>query len=443
LSFKPGKMQADTAELMRRMAAGQSLSFCRVPPPDPTPSSNRPTLTEQDQINAGLAALAARRAALNPDRARMPLVHDSLPLGVTPPAESRPVALVVTDLELLRAAVKCHQLPAFRLWAYAHDAAEGQGWIEIDALEQAAREVGIVGSRRTLMHLIASGKRLFFRPDYAAGRVYLVAAHKVAMRLARRADDDTNRPGSRRIVIDLSGSLATVEARAYAAWITQKAAKTGYLDISRVVLVTLWGRAVPTLLKWEKKAGIRVESSYAEYHPELADPRSTPVNHEALIPDHAYLCLDKQGRDYVAWQTVNRYFPPRHAAARLHDHAGNTRKLRRSVNARLDSTQPANVRGRGYVASNTGRVYFANSDPGTANARSAHKKIAAHLRKHGDIHKRPHYAYTIKRHRVHIREMSFGEQLCGAGIRDYKGEKSTAFHQRRTAYADYLRSDQW
>jgi len=348
-----------------------------------------------------------------------------------------------TVLDLLRCAVKIHHLPAFRLWAYAHTAAAGRGWIAIDALEQAAREVGIVGSRRNLMHLVKTGKRLFFRPDYAAGRVYLVGSERVAGRLARRAGDESNLPGSRRIRIDLAGSLATVEARVYAAWIAQKAAKTGYLDISRVVLASLWGRAVPTLLKWEKMAGIKVESSYAEYHPQLADPCRTPVNHEALIPTHAYLCLDKQGRDYVAWQTVNRYFPPRQAAARLHDHAGNTRKLRGSVNARLDSTQPANVRGRGSVASNTGRVYFADSDPGAANARSAHKKIAAHLRKHGDIHKRPHYAYTVKRFRVHIREMSFGEQFCVAGIRDYKGEKGASFKKRRAAYADYLRGFTW
>ena len=450
------------AELQRLSDAGQSLSFApaarpasnadpltsaaRRPPADPP---TRPTLTQQDQINAGIAALAARRAAAGGHArrpARMPLAV-GLPLQVVAPTAepTRPdaAALVVTDLELLRCAVKCHKLPVFRLWTYAHKAAAGRGWIAIDALEQTASAAGIVGSRRNLMHLIASGKRLFFRPDYAAGRVYLVGSERVAIRLARRAGGDTNRPGSRRIVIDLAGPLATVEARAYAAWIAQKAAKTGYLDVSRATLCKLWNRSVNTLLKWEKSAGVRVESCYAEYHPELTDPLASPINHRDLIPDHAYLCMDKRGRDYVAWQTVNRYFAPQKAAARLHDHAGNTRKIRKAVNAKLGLVQPAKVSGRGHVGSNTGRLYFADSDPASKTPRNAHQKVSTHLRKHGDIHKRPHYAYTCKRHGRHIREMSFGVQNCPAGIRDYKAESGSGFRQRRAAYAAYLRGFTW
>lgn len=339
--------------------------------------------------------------------------------------EPSPIAQVWVDCELGRVCICRHELPEFRVWAYGHSAANGEGRILKSQLSTWCRHLGIAANKRTFNGIIARGNRLYWRErgDY----LYLTSWKKLAAKLskweAKYAPDHvaTNRPGMRRVQLDLSGSLKLAHALIYNGWIAVKSEKLGYLEIARSTLEALWGRSRRQLLAYEKLVGIRAELRYAEHH-DITAP---------LVPNYAYLCLDTDGNEFASWRLPNRFTP---APAILSNHAGQKRRVRSACNHAVESVDPAtqNPGGKRRVL-RTGRTNF-NDRMGKNGLITAHKQLDKHLRKHHDIFDRRHYAYIATRFDKHIFELSDGTQRRNGVGRDWVAEKSPAFIQRRQGY---------
>lgn len=336
-------------------------------------------------------------------------------------------AIIPVDCELGRLAKLRLETRQYVVWCYAHIAADGEGRITRDDLFTALSELGITTNRRTFNRWIHDGNRLYWRER--GGYLYLTSWSKLAARLTRWASKyhpdhvETNLPGQQRVQLDLTGSLQSVHANLYGGWITAKAQKHGYLDIARSTLSALWGASRQALLGYEKMLGIRTEDRYAE---------SDDI-HNPLIPAHAYLCLDTNGREYVSWQISNRYYPAKQLD--IHPAKGQARKVRAGCH-NAQSPNPAGIRrGGGFRVQRIGRIAFYGKY-GKKGYVPAAKQLNHHLRKHGDVLDRPHYIYLTTRYGKRIYECSTGD--CWRSMtaeRDRAGEQSSNFQRRRMQYA--------
>lgn len=340
-------------------------------------------------------------------------------------APVNPIAQVWVDCELGRVAICRHELPEFRLWNYAHVAAGGSGRILKSQLVTYCKLLGIATSRSTFNGIIARGNRLYWRER--GGYLYLTGWRKLSQRLtrweAKYAPDhvETNRPGQRRVLLDLTGSLKLAHASIYNGWIAVKSEKLGYLDIARSTLSALWHRSKKQLLAWEKLIGIRAELRYAEHH-DILNP---------LVPNYAYLCMDTDGKEFASWRMPNRFTP---APATISPHNGQRRKVRSTCNEIAKDTAPVVSRADGQRrVLRTGKTTFTDRQ-GKNGTIPAFKQLDKHLRKHHDILDRRHYAYIATRFGKHIFEMSDGVQRRHGAGRDWIAEKSPAFRQRRELY---------
>lgn len=155
------------------------------------------------------------------------------------------IAQVWVDCELGRVAICRHELPEYRMWLYGHKAAGGSGRILKSELVTYCKLLSIATSRSTFNGIITRGNRLYWRER--GGYLYLTSWKKLASKLtkweAKYAPDhvETNRPGQRRVLLDLTGSLKLAHASIYNGWIAVKSEKLGYLDISRFTLSALSG----------------------------------------------------------------------------------------------------------------------------------------------------------------------------------------------------------
>lgn len=329
------------------------------------------------------------------------------------------------DCELGRVCICRHELPEFRVWNYAHKFANGEGRILKSELVQKLHMLGIATNRRTFNGILARGNRLYWRER--GGYLYLTSWKKLASKLtrweAKYAPDHvaTNRPGQRRVQLDLTGSLKLAHATIYNGWIAVKSEKLGHLEIARSTLSALWGRSKQQLLSWERLAGIRTELRYAEHH-DILNP---------LVPNYAYLCLDTDGVEFASWRLPNRFYP---TPVNISDTNGQRRKVRSACNHIVNSTDPAtqNPGGKRRVL-RTGRTNFSDR-MGKNGLIPAHKQLDKHLRKHHDIFDRRHYAYIATRYGKHIFEMSDGIQVRNGVGRDLAAEQTFEFQQRRSGY---------
>jgi hypothetical protein len=345
--------------------------------------------------------------------------------GIQLDAPVNPIAQVWVDCELGRVAICRHELPEFRVWNYAHVAADGSGRILKSELYTRCIQLGIATNRSTFAGIIARGNRLYWRER--GGYLYLTSWKKLASKLtkweAKYAPDHvaTNRPGQRRVQLDLTGSLKLAHALIYNGWIAVKSEKLGYVEIARSTLSALWNRSKKQLLAYEKLVGIRAELRYAEHH-DITAP---------LVPNYAYLCMDTDGKEFASWRLPNRFTP---APANISTHNGQRRKVRSTCNEIVKDTAPVVLRADGQRRLQwTGKTTFTDRQ-GKNGIIPAFKQLDKHLRKHHDILDRRHYAYIATRFGKHIFEMADGVQRRNGAGRDWVAEKSSAFKQRRAAY---------
>lgn len=393
----------------------------------------KPEISQSDQD--GLERLIADSArAYVAAQESDPLLREGLELGaVIMPCEPRqPDTAVLVDPELARLPIALKQFNVYRVWLYAHKLHDGCGWIERNALEQGLKRQGVIHSGRTFDHILAHGAgywRIAPGTDPQGNdhsRVYLTSAEKLAARLtkkARRVEPllvETNRPGMQKVWLDLTGDLQAAEATVYAAWLNLKDKGEG-VRIERAKLQTLWRRSKNILLKWERLAGIKTSANFAEFDTDNAPP-------------DAYLCLDKDGTEYASKRLANTYVAP---SVKEHSARSNRRKIRAAANAKVsDQIQPANVLAGGSVGHSirTGKIYFQNKRTQKGFV-PAEKAIDSHLRQHGDVLDRRHYAKSVQRYGVQVWGYSTGKgRTTRPRERDFQAEADRDFTDRRTQF---------
>lgn len=370
-----------------------------------------------------LTAQAAARGALG---AGVLSASETCPQTVDTRGRKFSDTLIPWDCELGRLCKDRLETREYVLWGYAHVAALGSGKITRDNLFLRCIALGITTNRRTFNSWLQRGMGIYWRER--GGYLYLTSWKKLSARHTKNAAKyhpdwvATNLPGQQRAMLDLTGSLQSVHAALYGGWIAVKAAKNGFLDISRYTLGILWNSSKRALLGYEKLQGIRVEERYAE---------SADI-HNPLIPNHATLHIDKDGKEFASWRLSNRYYPTN---VQIHPCNGQRRKIRAACHDQLDSTAPANSSGGGRLrVQRTGKLYFEDRVTKRGIA-LGHKRLHKHLSKHQDAGLRPHYAYMVRRYGKHIYECSLGDRLRGDHAEiDLKQERTAAFELRRMQY---------
>ena len=372
-----------------------------------------------------------------PDGEIGPTAHENgVNCGFTPagdstavPVAERPENVFRVDPELARLAIAQRVFSLWRVWTFARDTSDGSGWVDRETLFARLAANNVPMSPRNYRHLLAAGEGIFWTLGYGRApdggehvRVYLTGEAKLAARLTRSALDDdrpelvtTNRPGVRKVYIDLSGGLKLAEARCYAAWLGDEC------TISRDTQAALFGRSHRTLRRWEarlERAGeaITRRENYAQCHPDTTGPD---------VPDYAYLCKGRDGDTFYGWQRPNTYF----SNTETHAHKGNARKVRTASNSVI---QPVKKCADGLHR--IGRIQF--EDKQTARGFvPATKALARHLKQHGDIFDRHHYIWLGESDAGHgIYEASDGQQRTTLDARDLDAERAPAFQLERAKH---------
>lgn len=413
-----------------------------APPPAKMPDAKLPELPSWPKLAQASEPRPARLAQL-PLRLDAVAQPEASALPVQQPREPRALPalpFVRVDVELARLAVAAGRVLPFRIWAVAHQLAQqinrNPGWIDRLTLKKELLRLGIVGSNRMITHLLKRYAGMFWTFDPETGRLYLTGAERLTTRLGRtfprelREDMiDTNKPGTFKTYVDMSGALADVEARLYNAWFAVKSEKYGFVEIGREALEILWQRCANTLRDWEARAGIKKRVRYAE----------TYETHHDLVPSYAYLCRDTAGETFVSWRLPNRYLPQ---DAEIHPRKGNARKLRHAAAALLENTalQPAvKCTGRLPRLARTKRLYF--YEHRGRRTTSAFKAYARHIRprrkyeydSHDEL---AHYCHTGTR-RGKLIFLLMGTDMNQISRPDYAARYDPDFQRAARGWRDY------
>ncbi|MEQ8675376.1 MAG: hypothetical protein RLP44_10755 [Aggregatilineales bacterium] len=202
---------------------------------------------------------------------------------------------------------------------------------------------------------------------------------------------ETNKPGKRRVEVDLSGGIQEATAQLYAAWMATKDSEREGITISRDMLCTLWHVSIPTLLKWEEIAHIGKQANYAQQN-------NTSTDH---VPAHAYLTLNRDGTNSAAWRLPNTYTV--RSNIQQHPRTGKAKKIRKAIQGEIVQAEQRGAIGDAALLS-SGRLYFtqkANSSVDPFHACSDYLRKVG--RRDGDL-KRRRYFHVGKRHGVTIFE---------------------------------------
>ncbi len=413
--FKAGENPWESSFSLRLYKGAPTLMLAGYPLSYFLPKKNEPApdYVPTDKTGEG----GSRTAPTNPDA---PLTSQNCYQDEKPRVES-----IAVDVELLRLSIARREFSEMRLWSYARAFdKDGSGRVNKAALWEYVRGLGVIGSKRTFDHILRQGSGLYWRL-YGDGKSVFVsltgwvrlAELFTGREWSKQAERvETDQPGAERVYLDLSGDLEAAQARMYAAWMAQRTAKYGFMRISRARLQQLWGRSTRQLIRWEQISGIQPEACYAEQGD----------IHNPLIPGHAYLCLEEDGKTvFASWRTSNRYKTP--TAPQKHPHSGQRRKVRAAVNRRIEASEPVYLNADGRK---TGRIHFFDQQRGK-RWQFGYKVLRRHLKKHGDASERRHFVQIGKRHGKHIEEMSSGDVFRSRdGRRDYKGEQQPDFQAR-------------
>lgn len=373
--------------------------------------------------------------------------------------EPMPVGSII-DTDTYRLAIESNQIVLARVWSFAHDLAretDNSGTVNRVALAEYLERHEIVRTESSFRNILERGVEAgFWRFDRVTDRIYLVADTTLNKRftsLCRRKNKlhliDTNRPGDRRVYVDLHGGIAEVEARVFNAWMSlaaerhEKRFRTYQIQIAHDTLRDLWGRSRNTLKKWMRLAGIKMQAAYTESDIHAEDDY-TEIRKD-LVPEYAYPILTKSGQQLEAWRLPNIYTPK---PVKRHERNGNRHKVRRAVNSKL--FQPADSMHGGFKRSAlTKRIYFNKSwhlqkvnNKHVEVSREGFKTLRLHLPKHGDVATRSHYVWIGKRQYrrnapIAIFEASTGNLWRNPSDRDFKRERSPEFRAQRTMHRVY------
>jgi hypothetical protein len=345
--------------------------------------------------------------------------------GQKPPEAPQPIIppikiaqTVRFDPELARLAYTQGLFPLFRVWVYAaYVISNGSGWANKSDVLDTLNRFDFSLSHRHLNRLIQRGKGVFWSYDCATGRIYLTGYEKLSLTLTARGMDsqnatlETNKPGVRRVVGDLSGNLESAIANAYAGWFRYKDKKGQGVTISRDLLSELWGASIPTLLTWEEQSGITKSKNFGQSADTSIDK----------IPSHAYLVKFANGTEGVSWQLPNTFYAPKEIQS--HQYVGKTRQVREAVNVVVNEAQEPDTQqgqpdssGLNVGLLKLGRLYFDDA-----------QTCLRHLRQHGDVFT-DHY-FLVGTH-IYERYES-GQQTLA---RDFEGERDLRFAVKRLSH---------
>ena len=307
---------------------------------------------------------------------------------------------ILIDAEAGRIARILGQFGVFRSWAYAHSIDDGDGWIERKELELVWCNLSIASSKCHARRIIQQGIQWgYWTQDKTTKRIYLTGQVKIAKQLVKQAIDadyhhliETNKPGKRRVQINLSGSLQDASANLYTAWLKSKDPHHKGTTISRDMLCDLWQVSVPTLLKWEAISGISKQANFAQSN-------NTNVNE---VPSHAYLTLNRDGTYASSWRLPNTYLV-NDKAIQQHQRTGKATKIRKTVQIEIDQAEQRGAIGDAALP-RSGKFYFSEDcSHKVAPFRACSNYLRKLSRKNGDVFKR-RYVYVGKRHGVRIFE---------------------------------------
>jgi hypothetical protein len=317
------------------------------------------------------------------------------PIGVVR-ASDHPMPFV--DPEVGRIAYVLGMFGIYRAWGYGHAIDNGDGWVTRAELEQCWQEAEIATSERHRRRLLKQGtENGFWTVDQTCQRIYLTGQVKLSTQMVRQAITsglghllETNKPGKRRVAIDLSGSMQQAAANLYTGWLSVNDPKQKGKMISRETLCQLWKVSVPTLLKWEALSTIRKQANFAQSN----------ETHTSQVPAHAYLTLNRDGSHAVAWRLPNTYFV---GVNLKQGRTGKSKRIRQRVSIEMAAAEQRGlIRDAAWLGS--GRLYFRedashNADPFRACDAYLRKRSRQDL----DVFQR-RYFYVGRRHGVDVYE---------------------------------------
>ncbi|MEQ8673437.1 MAG: hypothetical protein RLP44_10450 [Aggregatilineales bacterium] len=341
---------------------------------------------EIDWLNAQLKHHKVTPPSINPERSlsKIKVVYQT----------------VLIDAEAGRIAKVIGHFGLFRAWAYAHAIDDGDGRVERDALENIWKDAGIAISKRHSRRLIKEGiNQGYWTLDTRTGRIYLSGQLRVAKQLVKSAIQsglshivETNKPGKRRVEVDLSGGVQEASANLYAAWMATKDQEREGITISRDMLCSLWDVSIPTLLKWEDIAHVRKHSNYAQQNDTSIDK----------VPSHAYLTLNRDGSHSAAWRLSNTYTIT-DKSIQQHHRTGKAKKVRKAVQREILQAEQRGAIGDAALPV-SGKLYFTQKAISSVDPFHACSDYLRKVgRRNGDLKSR-RYFYVGKRHGVQIFE---------------------------------------
>ncbi|MEQ8673601.1 MAG: hypothetical protein RLP44_17200 [Aggregatilineales bacterium] len=364
------------------------------------------------------------------------------PRQIVPPSvKSQPVLTqikviqrtVLIDAEAGRIAKVVGQFGLFRAWAYAHAVDSGDGRVEREELENVWQDAGVATSKRHSRRLIKEGiNQGYWTLDARTGRIYLSGQLRVAKQLVKSAMSsglshlvETNKPGKRRVEIDLSGGIQESSAQLYAAWMATKDAEREGITISRDMLCALWNVSIPTLLKWEEIAHIRKQANYAQQN-------DTSIDH---VPAHAYLTLNRNGSHSAAWRLPNTYTIT-DKSIQQHPRTGKSKKVRKVVQREIMQAERRGAIGDAALPSSN-KLYFTEQNHSKIDPFHACSDYLRKVGRHDGDMKLRRYFYVGKRHGVQIFEpydLQKNAQQTYVGQRMIRRESDCCFVDARESY---------
>lgn len=394
LLFKPTSLELDG-----RIVALNNLAQCKA---SYVPDPNR-------QIQAAARFLKQKPKApsksYSPNRAATETYKQIFGVKPTILPVHKP-KLIRVDWEMGRLAVILQRAHQFRLWILSREitrSADGSGVIHRRVLWQNVQACSIEYTKRHFNRLLKDGEGLFWH--CAGKKIYISGIQPVARDMTWMAEEqaiptETNLPGNREVLLDLSGSLEQWEGMLYAGWIAGRSLKGKWdVTISREVLSSLFGRDETTIRRWETTRLYHIlhirqnVAQYAGENPHLGD-----------VPDHAqpYVArinttASKAHEVRLMWQLPNTY----HAEIISHSHKGQAAKVRKAVQSTDD---PADNKSGGQ-----NRRYFQSPKKLKARHHSrkfrmgllgdVNRKVYVYLGTHRNS-KRGVFEYTAEKHPI-------------------------------------------